>query len=83
MENYYEPNATLDSTVSSFCTTQRTRFQATSGFEELSVYVNYAHGDEGANAWYSQRKMAKLSSLKQTWDPKQLFSWYNPVTIGY
>lgn len=83
MENYYAGSSTRDSIVSSFCTEHRTRFQATSGFEELSVYVNYAHGDEGARAWYSQRKLAKLASLKRTWDPEQLFSWYDPVPIYY
>ncbi|KAI1416403.1 FAD binding domain-containing protein [Hypoxylon sp. FL1857] len=43
----------------------------------LTVYVNYAHGDEGRVAWYSERKLPKLLSLKSRWDPKTLFNWTN------
>ncbi|WYZ38371.1 hypothetical protein EsH8_III_000285 [Colletotrichum jinshuiense] len=73
------PNATLDSTIASFVENARAELNATSGNKELSVYVNYAHGDEGAAAWYSQRKLPQLKHLKKTWDAKGLFSFTNPV----
>lgn len=57
----------------------RQNFAATSGYDSLSTYVNYAHGDEGPAAWYSTRKLTKLMSLKKQWDPKNLFSWYNAI----
>jgi hypothetical protein len=46
----------------------------------LKVYVNYAHGNEGQVAWYSERKLPKLRALKSRWDPKQLFHWTNGIT---
>jgi hypothetical protein len=48
----------------------------------LEVYVNYAHGNEGEVAWYSARKLCRLRALKARWDPKQLFSWTNAVTLN-
>jgi hypothetical protein len=57
----------------------RAKFQRTSGFADLSIYTNYAHGDEGPEAWYSRRKLGELVHLKKLWDPQQLFSWYNPI----
>jgi hypothetical protein len=57
----------------------RSLFQKTSGFAELSLYSNYAHGDEGVNAWYSAEKVQQLIKLKALWDPNRLFSWTNPL----
>lgn len=57
----------------------RQNFAATSGYDSLSTYVNYAHGDEGPVAWYSTRKLTKLMRLKKQWDPSNLFGWYNAV----
>lgn len=48
----------------------------------LEVYVNYAHGDEGQVAWYSERKLPKLRALKSRWDPQQLFHWTNGITMN-
>ncbi|KAF6810456.1 FAD-dependent oxygenase, partial [Colletotrichum plurivorum] len=73
------PDATLDSTIASFVENARAELDATSGNRELSVYVNYAHGDEGAAAWYSRRKLPQLKNLKKKWDAKGLFSFTNPV----
>lgn len=57
----------------------RALFQKTSGFPTLTVYENYAHGDEGAVAWYNAAKLPKLIALKTLWDPKKLFSFTNPI----
>ncbi|KAH8196233.1 hypothetical protein TruAng_009590 [Truncatella angustata] len=78
MEGWYT-NRSLDTPVSDFLRNERTRFQETSGFPELSVYAGYAHGDEGPAAWYSSRKLKRLVALKNRWDPKDLFSWNNPI----
>ncbi|EHK44434.1 hypothetical protein TRIATDRAFT_36827 [Trichoderma atroviride IMI 206040] len=74
---YTDP--TLDGPVNSFMKQSRQSFAATSGYDSLSTYVNYAHGDEGPVAWYSTRKLTKLMSLKKQWDPKNLFGWYNAI----
>lgn len=59
----------------------RSKVQATSGFDQLAVYVNFAHGDEGPAAWYSAEKLKNLTRLKRKWDPKELFSFYQPVPL--
>jgi hypothetical protein len=53
----------------------------TSGAQDLEVYVNLAHGDEGEVSWYSARKLPRLHALKKTYDPYQLFSHYNGLSI--
>ena len=61
-----------------FAAATRERLVATgSKSKSLSVYVNYAHGDEGRAAWYSERKLPRLLTLKARWDPKTLFNWSN------
>ncbi|MCJ1386710.1 hypothetical protein MMC17_009836 [Xylographa soralifera] len=81
-ENDY-PNSTLDGPVDAFMHKARTDFQATSGFERLSTYVYFAHGDEGVDAWWAPRKMANLTQLKRIWDPNQVFSWNSPIPLHY
>lgn len=72
-----------DDAINDFVTSARARFEETSGFDTLATYVNFAHGDEGPTAWYSARKLQKLSALKRQWDPKGLFSWHNPVPMRW
>jgi hypothetical protein len=57
----------------------QTRLQKGSGRRDLSVYVNFAHGDEPPKAWYSAAKLPKLRGLKKKYDPRSLFSFYNPI----
>jgi fumiquinazoline A oxidase len=76
---YTDPN--LDEPVNAFMRTSRQHFQQLSGFERPAVYVNYAHGDEGPEVWYSPEKLDNLTRLKRMWDPKELFSWSNPVPL--
>jgi hypothetical protein len=79
MEGWYT-NRSLDGPVNEFLSSSRAKFQATGGFSDLSVYVNYARGDEGPRGWYSSRKLDRLNALKEQWDPQWLFSWNNPIT---
>ncbi|KAL8665054.1 MAG: hypothetical protein Q9202_002610 [Teloschistes flavicans] len=78
LEGWYT-NASLDGPVDAFLRSSRAKFQQTSGFTNLSVYTGYAHGDEGQTAWYSWRKLGRLVRLKKQYDPKQIFSWNNPI----
>ncbi|OQD84007.1 hypothetical protein PENANT_c014G09988 [Penicillium antarcticum] len=57
----------------------REKLQATSGFSEPHIYVNYAYGDEGPEAWWSKANLAKLGKVKAKWDPKNLFGHGTPV----
>jgi hypothetical protein len=82
LESYYAPNGSaLDKVVDTFSQAARAQLQETSGYPTLATYVNFAHGDEGPVAWHGARKLGKLMNLKQKWDPKQVFSYYNAVPL--
>ncbi|KAL4809570.1 hypothetical protein BDV18DRAFT_157321 [Aspergillus unguis] len=55
----------------------RGTWAATSGYEQMSSYVNYAHGDEGVEQIYGRDKLARLKRLKREWDPNGGFVWNN------
>ncbi|KAI5868214.1 hypothetical protein GGS23DRAFT_544560 [Durotheca rogersii] len=57
----------------------RDDFQATSGYPELSAYVNYAWGDETAEQIYGRNKLPRLIALKKKWDPNNVFGYSNPI----
>jgi len=57
----------------------RALLQQGSGKPDLQTYVLFSHGDEGPEAWYTSDKLPRLKQLKRKYDPKNLFSWYNPV----
>ncbi|KAF7863837.1 hypothetical protein EAF04_006802 [Stromatinia cepivora] len=61
----------------------RKDFAATSGYPDLSVYVNYAHGDETLEQIYGAAKLPRLAKLKKTWDPDNLFAFNNPLPAKY
>ena len=61
----------------------RPRFQATSGYDELAVYVSYAHGDEKPENWYGRRNLPRLVRLKNEWDPQNLFRYDNGLPMKY
>ena len=82
IEGFYS-NRGLDAAVNAFAKPARDEFARTSGFDSLTTYSNYAHGDEGPEAWYSARKLPQLSALKRKWDPDQLFSWNYPVPLRW
>ncbi|QSZ37802.1 hypothetical protein DSL72_008902 [Monilinia vaccinii-corymbosi] len=67
--------------INAFGASFRSRLAASSGYDELRVYVNYGR-DEGEAVWYSERKLARLKALKRRYDPQELFSHYNPVRIS-
>jgi hypothetical protein len=66
-------------TIDSFGRTFRDLLQKSSGREQLEVYTNFAHGDEGPVAWYTEAHVLRLKELKRKYDPGSLFSFYNPV----
>jgi hypothetical protein len=47
----------------------------------MSVYVNYAYGNEEAVSWYGEEdwRQDRLKSLKNKYDPKSSFSFFGPV----
>jgi hypothetical protein len=63
--------------IAKFAKEIRGNFAKLNGAKGLEVYVNYAHGDEGHNAWYTAAKLPQLEQLKRKWDPKNLFNFTN------
>ena len=61
----------------------RTAFSKTSGYDQLEIYVSYAHGDEDPAAWYGKDKLPRLIELKKKWDPKDIFRYDNPLPSSY
>ncbi|KAI1212144.1 FAD-binding domain-containing protein [Annulohypoxylon truncatum] len=61
----------------------RSEFVAVSGYPELTVFVNYAHGDEKVEQIYGKDKLPRLASLKKTWDPNQVFSYNHGLPTQY
>ena len=61
----------------------RTAFTKTSGYDQLEIYISYAHGDEDPASWYGADKLTRLVPLKKKWDPKNVFSYYNSIPMKY
>jgi fumiquinazoline A oxidase len=72
----------LDEKVDAFMRSLRTRLSATSGFQELRAYINYAHGDEEPAALYGASNIPRLSALKRIWDPSNLFGKGCPIPLS-
>ncbi|KAI1412626.1 FAD-binding domain-containing protein [Hypoxylon sp. FL1857] len=56
---------------------------ATSGYPELTVYVNYAHGDEKLEQIYGKHKLPELVRLKKAWDPDNVFKYHHALPTEY
>ncbi|KAL8991190.1 MAG: hypothetical protein Q9177_000338 [Variospora cf. flavescens] len=82
-QHIYPNNGTLDEAVDSFLVDARKKFTVTSGYDNLTMYNNYGHGDESAATLYSSRKLRRLIRLKREWDPKQQFSFNNPLPLHW
>ena len=77
---YQYSNTALNDAIDEFAQRQRSLLQSASGFPQLQVYVNYAHGDEGPVPPYTEANLATLRDLKAHWDPKGLFGFTEPFT---
>lgn len=54
-----------------------------SGYPDLSVYINYARGDEKLEQRYGARKLPRLAALKKKWDPSEVFRFNNALLTNY
>lgn len=61
----------------------RSDLVATSGYDDLTVYINYAHGDETLEQRYGANKLPRLAKLKAKYDPDQIFSFSNGLPTSY
>lgn len=58
-------------------------FVATSGYDDLAVYVNYASGNETLEQRYGATKLKRLAETKKKWDPEQVFGYSSPLPTKY
>ena len=72
LENLYTDNA-LEEPLYRWSEEQRDKLHAVGGYKTPHVYINYALGDEGPEAWWSKEHLPKLRKLKKKWAPKGLF----------
>ncbi|KAI1098496.1 FAD-binding domain-containing protein [Jackrogersella minutella] len=61
----------------------RQEIATTSGYPDLSVYVNYAHGDETLEQIYGKEKLPRLARLKKAWDPDNVFKYHHALPMDY
>ncbi|KAL2871241.1 uncharacterized protein BJX67DRAFT_343924 [Aspergillus lucknowensis] len=82
-EDVFEDDPANEEAVYDFLVESRDHFTKTSGFRNLTLYNNYAQGDEGPEILYTSRKLPRLAALKRKWDPNEVFSYYNPVPVHW
>ncbi|KAF5238384.1 hypothetical protein FANTH_10331 [Fusarium anthophilum] len=78
----YKPgDAELDKKAASVGNELRHILHRASGQYHMSVYVNYAFGNEDPISWYGKEnwRQERLKSLKNKYDPKRKFSFFGPV----
>ncbi|KAK8108235.1 uncharacterized protein PG998_010248 [Apiospora kogelbergensis] len=61
----------------------RAALAATSGYGNLTVYVNYAWGDESLESIYGAKKLPRLARLKAQYDPSNVFQFYHALPTSY
>ncbi|KAI0456759.1 FAD-binding domain-containing protein [Xylaria acuta] len=79
----WDPSHNMEAIATEFGTKWRKQFAATSGYPQLAAYVNSAHGDESLESIYGADKLRRLSALKKSWDPSNVFRFNNPIPISY
>lgn len=81
--SWQESNAAVEGPSTQLGMELREYIAANSGYNNLTVYVNYAHGDETVDQIYGADKLPKLAGLKKTWDPDNVFAFSNPLPTSY
>ncbi|CAI6333726.1 unnamed protein product [Periconia digitata] len=78
---FQEDTPELAETANALGTQLREIIHKASGEPNLRVYVNYALGNEGPEAWYGaeQWRQDKLKTLKSKYDPEGKFSFFAPI----
>ncbi|KAL2810523.1 hypothetical protein BJX63DRAFT_422986 [Aspergillus granulosus] len=82
-QDIFKDDPANEAAVYEFLVESRDHFTKTSGFKHLTLYNNFAHGDEGPEVWYTPRKLPRLVELKRKWDPNEVFSYYNPIPVNW
>ena len=76
-------NSSVEEPATAMAHEIRDELVATSGYNDLAVYVNYANGDETLEQIYGAEKMPRLATLKKKYDPENVFGFNNPLPTAY
>lgn len=71
----------IDAEVDALMRSMRSALAATSGFDGLQTYMNYAHGDEDSEALYGPN-LSRVMEVKRKWDPTNMFGRGRPIPIS-
>ncbi|KAK7992238.1 hypothetical protein PG988_001032 [Apiospora saccharicola] len=71
----------IDDEVDALMRSMRSALAATSGFDGLQAYMNYAHGDEDPEALYGPN-LSRVMEAKRKWDPTNMFGRGRPIPIS-
>ncbi|KAI0882108.1 FAD-binding domain-containing protein [Annulohypoxylon maeteangense] len=78
-----EPGNPVEESANALARELRLDIVATSGYPDLSVYVNYAYGDETLEQIYGKDKLPRLAKLKKEWDPDSVFKYHHVLPTEY
>ncbi|KAI1459593.1 FAD-binding domain-containing protein [Annulohypoxylon moriforme] len=78
-----QPGNPVEEPANAFARELRQDIVTTSGYPDLSVYVNYAHGDETLEQIYGKDKLPRLARLKKEWDPDNVFRYHHVLPTEY
>ncbi|KAK8130695.1 hypothetical protein PG999_003075 [Apiospora kogelbergensis] len=77
------PGDPVEAAANSLGRDVRAALAATSGYGNLTVYVNYAWGDESLESIYGAKKLPRLARLKAQYDPSNVFQFYHALPTSY
>ncbi|KAL4930344.1 FAD-binding oxidoreductase [Aspergillus undulatus] len=84
IQNYWPANDTsTGEAATSNASKIRDALAATSGYGGLTVYVNYANGDETLEQIYGEEKLPRLVELKRRHDPENVFRFHHGLPVVY
>jgi hypothetical protein len=74
---YNISNSALNDKITAFMLSTRASFRLRVD-SSLTVYENYAHGDEGPDAWYNSAKLP-ADRVEETLGPEEVVHFTNPI----
>lgn len=77
--SWTEPDPLAEAAAKTLGEELRQDHKRTSGYPGLSVYVNYAVGNEALEEVYGEHKLPRLLKLKAEWDPENVFRYHHPL----
>ena len=82
--NWERGDKATEDAAKSLAADLRKKVAASSGYDDVKTFVNYAHGDEKIENVYGEDNLPRLAKLKNTWDSSNVFRFNNhPLPLKY